>query len=63
MIHRLLSHRLGRTLIGALGGAAVMLVFSFLMSRYSTTCTFICNPSIAGSLGALTGAIALFGQR
>jgi len=49
-----------KALIGAAGGALVMIAVGQLVALFAHTCYVVCQPLVAAKLGALSGAVAVF---
>ncbi|MGC4115624.1 MAG: hypothetical protein QM765_13675 [Myxococcales bacterium] len=51
---------LARAFIGAAGGALAMVAVGQLVALVTETCYVVCRPEVASTLGALSGAVAVF---
>lgn len=51
---------LAKVLIGAAGGAIAMILVGQVVALVTETCYVVCRPQVAATLGALSGAVAIF---
>jgi len=57
---RALLRGLVKAVLGAAGGALAMVVVGQLVAVVTETCYVVCRPDVAATLGALSGAGAVF---
>lgn len=51
------ARKIKRTALFVGVGVVIGLAFSFLSGQLGSSCTIMCNPYIAGSLGGVMGAV------
>lgn len=59
-LKKLYENRLGRLVIGSVGGMGIMLVLSPLFGLLGDSCAILCKPEIAGVVGAFAGGLLVF---
>lgn len=55
---RFIMHPVGRLVVGAVGGALLLLIYGQLMGLTGMTCTIVCKPEVGAPLGAVLGALS-----